>query len=147
MRSRPAQSRPTTEASTARSSPSRSARWTRRWSSSSSMASDEGPGVAASGRVDREAAARDEGGGAALDRLNLVVVEQRGDVEGDALGNFLRIGQQALRDGVASELPDHRAQLVVGGEAQTVVDGVHAPVQTEEAVTALAVGVVDQDVE
>ena len=50
------------------------------------------------------------------------------------------------RQRLAGELPDHRAQLEVGREAQPVVDRPH-PVAGEQAVAALAVGVVGDDVE
>ena len=52
----------------------------------------------------------------------------------------------AGRQRLAGELPDHGAQLEVGGEAQPVVDRPD-PVAGEQAVAALAVGVVGEDVE
>ena len=59
---------------------------------------------------------------------------------------------QLRRQRFAGELPDHGAQLVVGGEAQPVVDRPHvvaavAAVDLQQAVPALAVGVVGDGVE
>ena len=48
---------------------------------------------------------------------------------------------------LAAELPDHRAQLELGVEAQPVVDGPDVAVGVEQAVAALAVRVVGQEVE
>ena len=54
---------------------------------------------------------------------------------------------ELVRDRLATELPDHRAQLRVDREAQAVVDRVDATVEAEQAVPALAVGVVHEEVE
>ncbi len=54
--------------------------------------------------------------------------------------------RSAASIGVTGEVPDHGTQLEVGGEAQPVVDRPDV-VAVEQAVPALAVGVVDQQVE
>ena len=60
-------------------------------------------------------------------------------------------GREIVDDGagelLAGELPDDGAQLGLAVEAQPVVDGPDGVVLTEDAVTALAVGVVGDDVE
>ena len=69
-----------------------------------------------------------------LHRLHLVVGEQRGDGErcggGDAGDRIEHVG----RHGIAGELPDHRAQLEVGGEAQPVIDAPDVLVAIDEDV-------------
>ena len=55
--------------------------------------------------------------------------------------------QQRLGNGLAAEGPDHRAQLGLHVEGQAVVDGVDGAVRSEQAVAALAVGVVGEEVE
>ncbi len=50
-------------------------------------------------------------------------------------------------DGFAGEFPDHGANLGARVEAQAVVDGVDALITAEQAVSGLAIGVVDDEVE
>src|SRR3546814_14265997 len=60
---------------------------------------------------------------------------------------FRSVHPQGLWDRLAAELPDHRAQLELVVEHQAVVDAADAAVEAEEAVAALAVGVVAHEVE
>ena len=48
---------------------------------------------------------------------------------------------------LTGKFPDHRAELGIDVEAQTVVDRPDAPVGTEQAVAALAIGVVGHQIE
>ena len=66
-----------------------------------------------------------------------------------AAGSGTFPAQKSVRGNVLpGEVPDHRAQFVLGVEAQAVVDQVElAGALLEQDVTALAVGVVDQQVE
>ena len=85
------------------------------------------PGAARQSTSSRSRSARRPGGTAACDAS---------DVDDERLG-----------DGIAPELPDHRAQLRLDGEAQAVVDRVDPVIEAEKAVPALAVGVVHEEVE
>src|SRR3972149_3850876 len=55
--------------------------------------------------------------------------------------------QDLRRDPLAGEVPDHGAKLVVLMEAEAVIDEPDVALRAEEHVPALAVGVVDEDVE
>src|SRR5467141_2559100 len=59
----------------------------------------------------------------------------------------LQICARAVRERIAGEVPDHRAQLGRDVEAEAVVDGPDAAVGAEQAVAALAVGVVGDEIE
>ncbi len=86
------------------------------------------------------------------ERLDLVVGEECRDRQRHALAERPDAFEQRVVDRFVAELPDHRAQLVVGREAQPVVDAPDRgrPVAVggqEQHVAALAVGVVGEDVE
>src|SRR4029450_9950337 len=66
---------------------------------------------------------------------------------GPSLPQTLKIRQQPRRNRLAREVPDDRAELGVLVEDQPVVDGEDAPRRPEEAVPALAVGIVGEEVE
>src|SRR6266536_2505610 len=65
----------------------------------------------------------------------------------ELLGHPAHVGQQRWRDRLAGEVPDHRADLRLGREAHAVIDHPDSSPGTEEAVPALAVGVVGDHVE
>ena len=58
-----------------------------------------------------------------------------------------QVRSQVGREGLAREVPNHRPQLVVDVEAQPMVDGDDARVPSAQAMSALAVGVVGDQVE
>ena len=67
-----------------------------------------------------------------------------------AVEQFLQPAQvllELLRDWLAGEVPDYRAQLGVGVERQAVIDAPYALVDAEQRVASLAIGVVGQQVE
>ena len=68
-----------------------------------------------------------------------LAVERAADAE--------HLGQLVLGQRLAGPAPQHGAQLVVGVEADAVVDAVAVAVGHRQHVAALAVGVVDHDVE
>src|SRR5581483_8887131 len=83
------------------------------------------PGVAPAGAVDREAPLAHEGAASREERLTLEGVEEAGEVVGDpGLDEAFDVGEQVVGDRFPAELPDHRAQLELGMEAEPVVDRV-----------------------
>ncbi len=78
-----------------------------------------------------------------------------GDLLGQCVGELAvkRIGQDGharqrlVIDRLAGPPPQHCAQFVLDVQADTVVHPVHAAVEPVQNVAALAIGVVDQDVE
>ena len=120
-------------------------------SSSGSPESDKRPGVAAAGAVDREAPLARPGRGprassASRSKGSSSAARSSGM---PASTNRLDVVEQRVGDGLAAELPDHRAQLELGVEAQPVVDAPRCCRRrvAEQAVAALAVGVVGDEVE
>src|SRR5438445_255981 len=106
------------------------------------------PGVAPPAAVDRKPAALDERAGAldhglALGRRQQLRERRRQRPGGEAL----EVLQHRRRHRLVAEVPDHRAQLGLDVEAEAVVDGVDGAVLAEQAVAALAVGVVGDQVE
>ena len=97
---------------------------------SGSLVSDQRPGIAAAGAVDREArlagtgpapecstASRSNGSSSSPSSGGQPLVDQAATSSSSSVG-----------DRLAAELPDHRAQLELGVEAEPVVDGVDVPV-------------------
>ena len=135
-------------------------RSTRRTSSSGSLRPTEPVELVA---VQRQTRARGSGGrcvsvgehraGPAPTRIapeqgvDLVLVELVGDRRRHAVAGGGEALDDVGRDRLAAELPDHRAQLEARREAQPVVDGPDPAVEAEQAVAALAVGVVGEEVE
>ena len=114
------------------------------------VGSDQRPGVAPAGLVDREAAGAHEGPGSGLrtaSRSNgsSSAAERVGQLVGSA--SAATSSSRRLGHRLAAELPDHRAELELLVEHQPVVDALDAAVEAEEAVAALAVGVVADEVE
>ena len=110
--------------------------------------SDERPGVAAARVVDRERPG-DRHLGRPLDERGVLVgadqpVERR---RAALVGQPDRTREQVVGHRLPGEVPDHRAQLGLAVERQPVVDRPHAPVVAREAVAALAVGAVGEQVE
>src|SRR3546814_6827927 len=91
----------------------------------------------------RSALRRDQSPRSLQQLVSLEGIEELGQRFGqptiDQLGD---VHPQGLWDRLAAELPDHRAQLELVVEHQAVVDAEDAAVEAEEAVAALAVGVV-----
>src|SRR5918995_4595616 len=110
--------------------------------------SNQRPGVAAAGVVDGEAGTPHDRPGPADQGLSLAVVEQRLECRGGALvGQPGEAGEQPIGDGLAAEVPDHRAQLVVAVKGEPVVDRPQPAVVAGQAVPTLAVGGVGDQVE
>src|SRR5262245_3263074 len=97
--------------------------------------------------VDREAVGRRDGGGAGAQRLLLVRLQQRRDLPGHGSAREAPDVRKHLRGNRRSpELPDDRSKLWLDVKAQAVVDRVDG-VRAEQAVAALAIGVVGDQVE
>ena len=96
---------------------------------------------------------RDKVGGTPDQGIELLLIEQRlnfivkGGVRHQNLAEVTQVVQQFLGDGLTSKIPDHRTQLIVGVEANAMVDQPEMMVVVEQQVTTLAVGVVDQQIE
>ena len=89
----------------------------------------------------------DQPGGTVRDGFDLVVGEQRRHGEGHRLGDARHPDEDLVVDRCTAELPDHRAELEIGREAQAVIDAPDVVLVVDEHVTALAVGVVRDHVE
>ena len=88
-----------------------------------------------------------EGLGADVEGLLLVSVEKIGERLGQAvLHEALEILQHGLRKQLAGLVPDDGAELHVGVEGQAVIDGVDQAFGAEEAVAALPVCIVGDEV-
>src|SRR2546428_248119 len=109
---------------------------------------DGRPGIAVAARVDGKTVGRRESGRAGAQRLLLVGLQQRGERRRQGhTGEAPDVREHLGRDRLSPELPDDRAQLLLDVEAKTVVDGVDPAVRAEQAVAALPVGVVGNEVE
>ena len=110
--------------------------------------SDERPGVAPAGLVHREAPGSYESPGAGPHCVALERVEQlRERVRQLGAGQRVDGLEQIVRDLLTGELPDHGPQLELAVEHQAVVDAADPSVEPEQAVAALAVGVVADEIE
>src|SRR5437879_3494739 len=98
--------------------------------------------------VDREARGGRDLARARPQRLLLGRVQQRGErLRQLRAGEAADVVEHVVRDRLAAEFPDDRAQLRLLVEAQPVVDRVDIAVGAEQAVAALAVRVVSEEVE
>src|SRR5947207_1205254 len=79
-------------------------------------------------------------------RLALVAVEQRAELLGHRRDHARHVREPGRRDRLAAELPDHRAELRIDVERESVVDRIDRSL-AEEAVPALAIGVVREQIE
>ena len=107
------------------------------------------PGATGSGgrSVGGEHAGAHEAAAPVLQGVDLVVVEQGGDVDRNSVGDAApRARSSGGRDRLTGELPDHGAQLEAGAKHRPLSIA-HTRPSGEQAVPALAVGVVGEDVE
>src|SRR5665647_3807052 len=88
-------------------------------------ASDQRPGDATSGVVDREDASGQQATRARLQSGDLLAVQERHERIRHSVRQRLDPGEISGRDLLAGEVPDDRTELEVGGEAEPVVDPVH----------------------
>src|SRR5262249_51673841 len=110
--------------------------------------SHEWPRVSHAGRVFGKALGGTERAGPREKRCPLLGREQAGERPRQALrGEPPGRGADIFRDRLSREVPDDRAELWLDVEAEAVVDRVEAAVTPEEAVSALAIGVVRDQVE
>src|SRR5262249_40228229 len=107
----------------------------------------ERPGIAMAAAIDREAFAAGQRRGALAQRLLLILIQERSDLlRQPRARDAPDVGQHLTRDRLAAEVPDDRAELRLDVEAEAVVDAVD-PVRAEQAVAALAIGVVGDEIE
>ncbi len=96
---------------------------------------------------DREPTGLEQRPGAPADGLDLAGREKGSQRVGWSVGHPGQVVDEPGGKALSGELPDHRAQLRLGVEAQAVVDGPDPAVLAEDAVPALAIGVVGHDIE
>ena len=96
----------------------------------------------------REAPGLEHGARAGHEGFLLPRIEEIGDGPRQGAGQrALHVGEERARDGLAAEVPDHRAQLHLLVKRQAIVDGVDGAVVAGQAVAALAVGVIGEQIE
>src|SRR5258706_13526310 len=109
---------------------------------------EQRPGVAHTARVFREAAPARERLAAREDRGPLLRIQQLSDRSRKALVQQPLDGRaRGARNGLACKIPDHGAQLGLCVERETVVDRIDQLVGAEQAVPALPVRVVRDEIE
>src|SRR5205807_3662100 len=108
----------------------------------------ERPRIASAGRVDREAAVLEDPRGPHEQRLPLRRLEELLQGLGEPRAEEApHVAEQVAGNRLAAELPDDGPQLRLGVEGEGVVDRIDDAVLAEQAVAALAVGVVGDEVE
>src|SRR2546425_8101113 len=106
------------------------------------------PGVAIGAPFTRESAGLSQPPRPRDEDVALLLVQQLRERGGRPLFHeSSQVVAHAVGQRLAREIPDHRAQLGLDVETETVVDGPDAAVGSEQAVAALAVGVVGDQVE